>query len=388
MTPRNGILAYLDDLNRQVAALQRLDRPASAGVVATYSGTPAANEMAYWTGAGTVAGAANVTLASGLTVSRSTSESALGYDNVRMGTTSTPRLIWENATPAQLWETDVDDSGNWRLFVPGTVRLSVTPAGVAAFTGAVSVAGTATFSGTAIAPIIKGGTGSGDDLILESTNHATKGDVRLQPNGGVAYVGGNIGIAALIMDAATTASVRVHSGGAEQGAFFSVASAGAASDFSQIGDFIMRAAVGNLILTARNASGGILFGSGAADTQKATMTNAGLWGFGVTVPQGKLHIHDGTSGKLFVTKTGVVGSAQTVIPDGTGDVTKTVTGFVIVDDGTSVVANTFTLTPGSNQDIAVGTYTLRMAVSAGGALTVIRQAGTGTATVTLDIVWK
>src|SRR5690606_31817425 len=31
---------------------------------------------------------------------------------------------------------------------------------------------------------LKGGTDSGDDLILESTNHGTKGDVLIQPNGG------------------------------------------------------------------------------------------------------------------------------------------------------------------------------------------------------------
>ncbi|MEX1021375.1 MAG: hypothetical protein WDZ49_17070 [Litorilinea sp.] len=37
--------------------------------------------------------------------------------------------------------------------------------------------------------VLRGGTASGDDLTLESTSHATKGDVLLQPNGGGLGVG-------------------------------------------------------------------------------------------------------------------------------------------------------------------------------------------------------
>jgi hypothetical protein len=39
---------------------------------------------------------------------------------------------------------------------------------------------------------LRGGTGSGDDLYLESTSHATKGDVLLQPNGGNVSIGNGI----------------------------------------------------------------------------------------------------------------------------------------------------------------------------------------------------
>lgn len=42
----------------------------------------------------------------------------------------------------------------------------------------------ALLAGRAGGQALKGGTGSGDDLTLESTNHATKGDIFLQPNGG------------------------------------------------------------------------------------------------------------------------------------------------------------------------------------------------------------
>ncbi len=105
---------------------------------------------------------------------------------------------------------------------------------------------------------------------------------------------------------------------------------------------------------------------------------------------GKHHIYDSVAGVGWakVAKTAVVGSAQTVIPDGTGDVTKIVIGKVIIDDGTSVVGTDFSVLNNSNLDIAVGSYTLRIAVSSAGAMTVIRQSGSGSATVSLDIMWK
>lgn len=47
------------------------------------------------------------------------------------------------------------------------------------------------------------------------------------------------------------------------------------SDQSTAGDSVLRAADGDLILAARNATGNILFTTGAADTTKATLTSAG-----------------------------------------------------------------------------------------------------------------
>lgn len=46
---------------------------------------------------------------------------------------------------------------------------------------------------------LKGGTGSGDDLTLESTNHATKGDIILQPNGGFVIIGSGTPVQSLHM---------------------------------------------------------------------------------------------------------------------------------------------------------------------------------------------
>ena len=113
----------------------------------------------------------------------------------------------------------------------------------------------------------------------------------------------------------------------------------------------------------------------------------GRAGFGVDVPQGKLHAHDGTGGMIFVTKTGIVGVAQTIIPNAAGDVTAGFAGLLVASDGSSTVANTLLLTLGASVDVVVGGLTLRFTVGAGGALTVIRQAGAGTASLALLGVW-
>jgi len=104
-------------------------------------------------------------------------------------------------------------------------------------------------------------------------------------------------------------------------------------------------------------------------------------------PQGQLHLHDGTGGMLFVTKTGIVGSAQTIIPNGTGDVTKGLRLSGVVSDGTTSLSVEFGILTGNNQDAIVGTLTLRFAVAADGSFTVIRQSGTGSGIVGLKIVW-
>ncbi|MCC6455884.1 MAG: hypothetical protein IT328_13110 [Caldilineaceae bacterium] len=106
------------------------------------------------------------------------------------------------------------------------------------------------------------------------------------------------------------------------------------------------------------------------------------------MPQGRLHAHDGTGGLLFVSKTGITNSAQTLIPNGTGDVTGGITGFFVANDGSGAVANSFTLLPGDFVDVVVGGYTLRLALNVNGALTAVRQSGVGTAALTLLAIWQ
>lgn len=129
----------------------------------------------------------------------------------------------------------------------------------------------------------------------------------------------------------------------------------------------------------------IVFGTN--DAFREVITDAGDHGIGMTVPRGKFHVHDGTSGWLKVTKTAVINVSQSIIPDGVGDVTKVVTGSYVIDNA-GAAANVITVANNAFVDVVVGTGTWRFAVSLAGAFTVIRQAGTGSATITLDVTWQ
>jgi hypothetical protein len=57
------------------------------------------------------------------------------------------------------------------------------------------------------------------------------------------------------------------------------------SNFANIGNTILRANTSDLILTARNGIGSILFGTGAADSEKMRLSNAGNLGIGINPTQ-------------------------------------------------------------------------------------------------------
>ena len=62
-------------------------------------------------------------------------------------------------------------------------------------------------------------------------------------------------------------------------------------------------------------------------------------------------------------------------------------GFFVLSDGSSGVANSFSMLPGDNVDIGHGAGTWRLALNVNGTLTVARIAGTGTASITLLVLW-
>ena len=65
------------------------------------------------------------------------------------------------------------------------------------------------------------------------------------------------------------------------------------SNLAGAGDAILRSDVANLILTARNAVGNIIFGTGAADNAKMFISNSGNVGIGTTSPAFNLDIAGG-----------------------------------------------------------------------------------------------
>src|SRR5690606_14340872 len=108
----------------------------------------------------------------------------------------------------------------------------------------------------------------------------------------------------------------------------------------------------------------------------------------ITTPQGTLHAHDGTGGMLFATKTGIAGSAQTIIPNGAGDVTLGFIGLHITAAGTTASAGTLgPLGPNQTQNVVIGANTYQYAVAANGALTVQLTAGSTAGQSALLLLW-
>src|SRR3989344_3369809 len=80
-----------------------------------------------------------------------------------------------------------------------------------------------------------------------------------------------------------------------QRGIWGIATAAAAfSDFASVYDTVLRATTGNLLFTARNSTGNILFGTGGSDTEKMRITTAGNVGIGTTTPITKLAVESST----------------------------------------------------------------------------------------------
>jgi hypothetical protein len=128
------------------------------------------------------------------------------------------------------------------------------------------------------------------------------------------------------------------------------------------------------------------------DTRYAIFVDAdGNTGIGnITDPRSILHAHDGSGGCIFINRSGVGGTLVTVIPDGTGDVTANISFFGWVSNSvpfTAQVTDQY-LTVSSSTTFTDGTNTLTVAVTAGGAFTLQRTAGTATWNVCLWAFWR
>jgi prepilin-type N-terminal cleavage/methylation domain-containing protein len=105
-------------------------------------------------------------------------------------------------------------------------------------------------------------------------------------NGGAQLLSGAAGTSSEFTLGRTVTEARLGVAGAAAGI----------SNFATAGDTVLRAETEDLILTARNATGAIRFGTAAADTEKVTILNNGRMGIGTTTPQTMLHVAVGATG--------------------------------------------------------------------------------------------
>lgn len=106
-------------------------------------------------------------------------------------------------------------------------------------------------------------------------------------------------------------------------------------------------------------------------------------------PRGKLHAHDGTGGMMFVTKTAINATAQTIIPDGSGDVVNGLWFLSVVQPSSGSVFMTGNgIAPNSSIDIySSGANTLNLRVNSNGSVDVRRTGGSLTYSVALFLLW-
>lgn len=111
-------------------------------------------------------------------------------------------------------------------------------------------------------------------------------------------------------------------------------------------------------------------------------------GIGVTPPLGLLHGHDTIGGFLYWEYDGVGAAAQTIIPNGAGDVLYVLGGhYVQRASDASEFAGSIYVAPGASIDMDPGAGVLALAVAANGAVTVQRTGGALTYKVALWLLW-
>lgn len=119
------------------------------------------------------------------------------------------------------------------------------------------------------------------------------------------------------------------------------------------------------------------------------LATSGFNGMGTSSPQGKLHIHDGTGGWIFSTKTAVNTTPQFIVPDGTGDVVRGLFFIsVVMPSSGSVFMTSNAIANGGNVDIYnSGGNVLNLRCNANGSVDVRSTSGAATYSVSLHMVW-
>ncbi len=132
--------------------------------------------------------------------------------------------------------------------------------------------------------------------------------------------------------------------------------------------------------------------SSSVPTVRFKIDNAGNVGIGTVTPQGPLHAVGAGGGFMFLSLSGVNGTLQTPVVAGT--VTYGVYGRAAIRSSQPATnASDFSagggalLAPGSSVALTVGADTITIAVTAGGAITVQRTAGSNTHVVNLFIMY-
>ncbi|TAG59782.1 MAG: hypothetical protein EAZ27_00230 [Cytophagales bacterium] len=290
-----------NDANRQTATRMVLDQNGNVGI-----GSTSPNEKLTVQGNSSVTGIGYFSTISGLNLNGAASGSILTVDGVGklgFGTLTIPQSQWLTTSAGIYYSTSV---GIGMLPITNT-GLSVKSAGNA--TKPLRILNSATSN-----PMFEIDEGSGGMTNVMIYNNA---GVLVNQIGGTLPSffngGGSVGIGTnaptqgklvVVEDAGTRPGIFVSGGGATSSASISIGrnttsdggigvagSALTTLGIATIGDFVVRAETRDLILSSKNNTGNIRFGTGnLPETEKMTILNNGNVGIGVVAPSEKLTI--------------------------------------------------------------------------------------------------
>ncbi len=161
-------------------------------------------------------------------------------------------------------------------------------------------------------------------------------------------------------------------------------------DYAGYGFFDVNTAAEGFILSATKGTSTIQFRTGGRTLAQTRVLIAadGRVGIGTGAPQGRLHVHDGSGGLLFATRSGINATAQTIVPNGAGDVTTLARVEALVSNGSAALYAAFTLDAAAPvYTVAVGSDGYQFRRNADGSLDVRRTAGTNAGTAALRLLW-
>ncbi len=127
----------------------------------------------------------------------------------------------------------------------------------------------------------------------------------------------------------------------------------------------------------------------AASIDGISVDDSGNVGVGVDQPQARLHVWDGVGGFLFGSRSAIGATAQVIIADGLGDVSKILRVEAFISNGTVAGYNAFTLTLGGTtvQSVNSGSDTYQFRLNSDGSVDVRRTAGSNAGTVVVRAMW-
>lgn len=212
------------------------------------------------------------------------------------------------------------------------------------------------------------------------------------------YLKGNAGAIAISAAMTVTAgassedTVAARSGNSAQYAAVSVGRTAGEAELAVAagaGHFFNGTVAGDAVLRNNDATKKLFLGAGPnGSVEVATITASGM-GVGVNAPQGKLHARGaaGIGNMLFYDYDGLVGAAQTILAAGSVSYYLSVFAVCRSSQPATQVSVGGANAPGGNIDITVGADVVRIAIAAGGGVTIVRNSGTNTHKVAILLIW-